>query len=288
MSRTLKPNSTQIPDVILDEWLPVLSGAEFQVVMFVARKTFGWGKDRDRISLSQIEAGTSLARSTISAACEGLRARGMLCIIPGNRNTANTYWLNEEWTPETVAHPAKNTTPATEPQVLKLDIDQPSTKIELVRKSNYGSTKIVLQPSTKIEHTRNKERDTIQETNTPLPPDGGEAVKSPHVVNGSSLFIDCYRERFDGDDPLLTGQQHKKLAETFRGYKSSADLMRQVITNFMADTGDWAAGHDAAKFLLSPDRWRHAAPKARAVPAAKSGAASSAEYYTAQIGRAHV
>ena len=262
MSRTLKPNSTQIPDVILDEWLPVLSGAEFQVVMFVARKTFGWGKDRDRISLSQIEAGTSLARSTISAACEGLRARGMLCIIPGNRNTANTYWLNEEWVPET--------------------IDQPSTKIELVRKSNHGSTKIVLQPSTKIEHTRNKERDTIQETNTPPAPTGGEEAKG-HVVNGSSIFIDCYRLRFDGDDPLITGQHHKKLAEVFRGYKSDTALMRQVITHFMEDDGTWAAGHDAAKFLLSPDRWRHMAPKARPTSAVKNGAASSAEYYANRV-----
>ena len=173
MSRTLKPNSTQIPDVILDEWLPVLSGAEFQVVMFVARKTFGWGKDRDRISLSQIEAGTSLARSTISTACEGLRARGMLCIIPGNRNTANTYWLNEDWTPETAAPLAANTAPTAkpraikaEPQSLNLDIDQPSTKIELVRKSNYGSTKIELNLVRK-SYTQETKRETLYKKQIP-------------------------------------------------------------------------------------------------------------------------
>ena len=89
--------------------------------------------------------------------------------------------------------------------------------------------------------------------------------------------------RFDGDDPLITGQHHKKLAEVFRGYKSDTALMRRVITHFMEDDGAWAAGHDAAKFLLSPDRWRHMAPKARPTSAVKGGAAGAAGYYESRI-----
>ena len=44
MARTLIPNSTQIPDVILDRWLARLNGAEFKVVMYIARRTYGFGK----------------------------------------------------------------------------------------------------------------------------------------------------------------------------------------------------------------------------------------------------
>jgi len=266
MSRTLKPNSTQIPDVILDEWLPVLSGAEFQVVMFVARKTFGWGKDRDRISLSQIEAGTSLARSTISAACEGLRARGMLCIIPGNRNTANTYWLNEEWVPET--------------------IDQPSTKIELVRKSNYGSTKIVLQPSTKIEHTRNKERDTIQETKTPLPPGGGNGAK-PY-----SAELTAFWEAYPAGG-RARGSQSTTSAAWAKLTPSDRDAAGRGLTVALSNS-QFVAYPPAPDRWLKQRRWETfldglpmdaplpTAP-ARPVSAVKAGATSTAEYYTARL-----
>lgn len=57
MSRSLIPNSTQIPDVILDHWMAHLSGAEFKVVMYIARRTYGFGKAGDTISLKQIVSG---------------------------------------------------------------------------------------------------------------------------------------------------------------------------------------------------------------------------------------
>lgn len=90
MARSLIPNSTQVPDVILDRWMAALSGAEFKVLMYVARRTYGFGKDADRISLSQLargirrrdgsrlDCGTGLSRSGVKAACNGLIARGLL------------------------------------------------------------------------------------------------------------------------------------------------------------------------------------------------------------------
>ncbi len=57
MPRALIPNSTQIPDVILDQWMADLSGAELKVVLYVARRTFGFGKESDNISLSQMAQG---------------------------------------------------------------------------------------------------------------------------------------------------------------------------------------------------------------------------------------
>ena len=93
MARALIPNSTQIPDVILDHWMAALSGAEFKVLMYVARRTYGFGKDCDHISLNQMAAasaagtgrldrGTGLSRSGVKAACNGLIDRGIL--VRGN------------------------------------------------------------------------------------------------------------------------------------------------------------------------------------------------------------
>ncbi len=57
MTRALIPNSTQVPDVILDHWMAALSGAEFKVLLYVARRTYGFGKDSDNISLNQMASG---------------------------------------------------------------------------------------------------------------------------------------------------------------------------------------------------------------------------------------
>jgi len=90
MARSLIPNSTQIPDVILDHWMAELSGAEFKVLLYVARRTYGFGKDSDTISLNQlahgirrrdgriVDRGTGLSRSGVKAACVSLIARGIL------------------------------------------------------------------------------------------------------------------------------------------------------------------------------------------------------------------
>ncbi len=90
MSRRLVPNSTQIPDVIFDEWMSILTPAEFKVLCYIARRTFGFGKASDAISLAQIatgivrkdgmrlDSGTGLNRDTIAAALQTLEAVGLL------------------------------------------------------------------------------------------------------------------------------------------------------------------------------------------------------------------
>ena len=111
MARALIPNSTQVPDVILDRWMARLSGAEFKVLMYVARRTYGFGKDSDDISLNQIargirrrdgrtlDEGTGLSRSGVKAACAALIRRGVLVRLvnrsgEGRECEESTYRLN--------------------------------------------------------------------------------------------------------------------------------------------------------------------------------------------------
>jgi len=48
------PNSFQCPNVIVDELLPELSGSELKVLLYIVRRTFGFQRDSDNISLSQM------------------------------------------------------------------------------------------------------------------------------------------------------------------------------------------------------------------------------------------
>jgi Bacteriophage replication protein O len=51
------PNYTMVPDQLFDEHLAFLSGAELKVLLYIIRRTFGFKKDADSISISQMLAG---------------------------------------------------------------------------------------------------------------------------------------------------------------------------------------------------------------------------------------
>jgi hypothetical protein len=48
------PNTTPVPDELFDELLADLSGAEVKVVLYICRRTFGFKKESDNISINQM------------------------------------------------------------------------------------------------------------------------------------------------------------------------------------------------------------------------------------------
>ena len=58
-----------------------LLGAEFQVLLFIIRKTYGYNKKQDRISFTQFEKGTGISRQTINKTIKNLVAKGMIVKI---------------------------------------------------------------------------------------------------------------------------------------------------------------------------------------------------------------
>jgi phage replication O-like protein O len=55
---------TAIANELLEQFsMPGMSGSELRVVLFITRKTYGYQKTRDRIALSQFEAGTGMNRA---------------------------------------------------------------------------------------------------------------------------------------------------------------------------------------------------------------------------------
>ncbi len=85
------PNSFQCPNEVVDELLPELSGSELKVLLYIVRRTFGFQKESDNISLSQMlygivkHDGTQLDRGvgikdkkTLLAALRSLEEKGFI------------------------------------------------------------------------------------------------------------------------------------------------------------------------------------------------------------------
>jgi hypothetical protein len=105
-----RPNYTPVPDQLFDDQLPDLSGAELKALLYIIRRTFGFKKESDNISLNQmlhgittkagkqLDRGTGLSRSTLIEALKGLVEKGH--IIAEQRssrergNEATNYRLN--------------------------------------------------------------------------------------------------------------------------------------------------------------------------------------------------
>src|SRR3712207_1117548 len=84
------PNYTIVPDELFDELLAELSGAELKALLYIIRRTFGFKKDADSISLSQmlhgittqdgrvLDRGAGLSKPTLLQALRSLQEKNII------------------------------------------------------------------------------------------------------------------------------------------------------------------------------------------------------------------
>jgi hypothetical protein len=84
------PNTIPVPQQFFDELMPDLSLGETRVLLYIIRRTYGWGKRVDSISLSQLcngitrrrgdplDRGTGLNKETVLIAVRSLLAKNMI------------------------------------------------------------------------------------------------------------------------------------------------------------------------------------------------------------------
>lgn len=72
-----QPGYTRTPNALFDA-LPELSEVKLKLVLHIIRKTIGWGKDTDPISLTQFEQATDLSRPAIVEALKELLDQGWI------------------------------------------------------------------------------------------------------------------------------------------------------------------------------------------------------------------
>jgi len=106
----LSPNYTQIPDQFFDELMPILSGNETKVLLYIFRRTFGFKKDTDNISLSQmvsgitardgtqLDNGTGLSKASVARSLKELEQKNIILRVrrsnPQKGDLPTTYQLN--------------------------------------------------------------------------------------------------------------------------------------------------------------------------------------------------
>jgi phage replication O-like protein O len=104
------PTTTPIPDEIFDELMTDLTGAELKVLLYICRRTFGFKKASDTISLNQIadgittrdgrilDYGTGLSRRHVQRALKTLEEKNIIQVErrmdEAGINEINTYALN--------------------------------------------------------------------------------------------------------------------------------------------------------------------------------------------------
>lgn len=72
------PSYTAIPNIILDYWILHLKGSEFILLIAICRKTFGWQKHQDKISISQFHELTGLGTRAIKEGLQRLLQLGLI------------------------------------------------------------------------------------------------------------------------------------------------------------------------------------------------------------------
>jgi phage replication O-like protein O len=93
-----KENFTAIPNNILDALIAYrLPGEQRQVLDKVFRETFGWHKDKARISLSDISKATGIKRSNVSRAIKALVEKKLITVIKSDNGYVLTFRFNKNY-----------------------------------------------------------------------------------------------------------------------------------------------------------------------------------------------
>lgn len=96
----LEDGYTRIANEIFEQLAQTqLSGHEWRMLVIIWRKTYGWKKKQDMISLTQFMKLTGLSKSRCSEALSSLEARRIIKRgVPENRNTkARSYQFNKHF-----------------------------------------------------------------------------------------------------------------------------------------------------------------------------------------------
>jgi len=96
-----RPNTTPTPDEVFDIFMTQLTHAELKVLLYIIRRTFGFKKDTDSISLNQIsngittkdgrelDRGAGLSKQGAITAVQNLEKKGL--IVVGRVKTKDGY-----------------------------------------------------------------------------------------------------------------------------------------------------------------------------------------------------
>ncbi|MDY7025990.1 MAG: replication protein [Pseudomonadota bacterium] len=224
------PNSFQLPNALIDEVMAELSPVAFCVLCIIVRKTKGWGKESDAISLSQFTKLTNKSRNTIISALKEVENLEFIT-VKKTENKTSIYcfgWFN-------------NCT---------------SSKNALVQKMNQCSSEIEPETSSKIEHTKDQYKNTYQNTNNTVPESRSKARKNTKTKPQSFKdFFEAYPPNKKGgsDKTAWKKAQREKLTdEDFQLMLEDVLKRTELMPSWYAKYALRITGYIEEKIWLTP------------------------------------
>ncbi len=177
-------NFTRLPNDILDRWLPEVTGAELKVLLYIARRTFGFHEDQAAIGLQRIctgipgkDRGTGLHLETAHAAVTRLVAKGLV-VCNGGSGTRNgvrsTYSINLQGGANLTENPKGDLTenPKGGPFGKSVDVkERKSSSERKVRKKGVQRTVVEAEPTPAPETPKPKPNSLKADDEKPTPPE---------------------------------------------------------------------------------------------------------------------
>ena len=243
------PNFLQVPNAVIDELLPDLTGAELKCYLVVIRKTKGWNKESDNISISQFMKSTGLSNSAVIKACESLVQYGLLVKENGARNTG-VYAVNSY---SKITHEESSQVTC-----------EKSSPVKKVHSTCEESSQVTCEKSS---HTINNIKNTTQNTNKKTTQKKSLALlaefgivgqlaedfiahrKSKRAAITKTVLVGYQRESHKAGIPLAEAITIS-IERNWQGFKAEwnwrddnvATVTNTRRANAFADDGSWAVG----------------------------------------------
>jgi len=193
---------TRIANELLDALIfHRLSGQEYQFVFFVIRKTYGFSKKSDMVSMGQISKATGMNRPRVAMILNSLKAKGIISVTKKDNSNLNILELIKDYETWKVL----------------------PKKITVTKNDNTLLPKMITKVLPKMIHTKERKK-IIKE------------ISGEKKINHFGIWIDVNRE-FGRADPLpvqkdtaaskiiskLLNGNSEKIAEVFRRYLEDND-----------------------------------------------------------------
>ncbi len=270
------PRTTQVPDDVFDVLMPQLKDAELRVLLYIIRRTYGFKKDFDNISLKQmvdgittrdgrvLDRGTGLPKSAVARALVGLREKR---IIVSRRNSsaekgnmATTYRLRFKDEPDAIEDTLSDPRENNNQVPLSLYGDRGVSRQEDKPLSLYEDTQetVVQQTDNNLSNIRKRshadfsvDNSTTQATKPPRNGSVEEGSQVPTTTTATSVSL------ADGETSPVKAWGMQAIGEILkkkgRGRPSKQESEERAM--IMAFIGDFAREfHDQAQLKSSVSR----------------------------------
>lgn len=240
------PNGTLVPDDVFDVLAPRLGEAELRVLLYIIRRTFGFKKHSDAISLGQLtdgirardgrilDHGTGLSRKGVVAGIKGLLHKGIITVErradDRGENHINIYSLR--------------------------------FKSGVVTSGNYGSVPATLPPVTAGTPQESVLQESVRQQQGGAPP-GGREGRRPRAsgVVASELKDPAYGRPDLYEQMKDLGVHHHTAGKLLREHDH---LQIEQVLEFVADRlqHGWTPQESAAAWAVAAIRGRYELPAA--------------------------